>query len=607
MNIRIKLVLLTALTTIAASLPMNMRSAFAQTDMPKNMDQGLRQMVELYRKDPQAAYQMIQDPSALLLPSIQHDEKRPMVDIHLNGTAPMETVVDGLNQMGFTVMATTSFQGGGIEGYMPMDRAAEAAQAKGVRSMSLVFRPIVSVGQANSEAVEVQKVTPVQQAGVQGAGVKVGVLSNSYDTFKRAAGNVAGGDLPGTDNPLGNTTPVTVLEEGTTQNGLDEGQAMLQLIHDIAPKAELGFATANTGEMAFAHNIKALRDKFGANVIVDDIIYPTEPFFSDGDVAQAVDQVAASGIAYFSSAGNNAQNSYQSLYTAVNRQAAQALIDGGQQNLNLAGVPADALSKLTSFHDFDPGPGVDISQKITITGGAVPFSLQWSEPFNLGRVRTDYAAIAFDASGQFVGIINSDNLALDRPLEVGQLPPGEYQLVLAQVGQSNGPRFVKYVGFTNGGPNISGEYFTGAPTVVGHAAAKGGLAVGAVPFKTPNTPEDFTSFGPTPIFFDNQGNLSPNVRFTPRITGVDGTATINVTAAGGAFSFFGTSAAAPNVAGVAALLTEAAGGPGALTPEKLYKVLQFTATDVNTPGFDFATGFGLVNAEKAVQLVRLKK
>jgi Subtilase family len=602
-NIKIKLVLLTAITTIAASLPMNMRSAFAQADMPKNMDQGLRQMVELYRKDPQAAYKMLQDPSALLLPNIQHDEKSPMVDVHLNGTAPMETVVNSLKQMGFTVMATTSFQGGGIEGYMPMDRAAEAAQAKGVRSMSLVFRPIVSVGQANSEAVEVQKVTPVQQAGLQGAGVKVGVLSNSYDTFGRAAGNVAGGDLPGTGNPLGNTTPVTVLQEGTTQNGLDEGQAMLQLIHDIAPKAELGFATALTGEMGFANNIKALRDNFGANVIVDDVFYITEPFFSDGVIAQAVDQVAGSGAAYFSSAGNHAQNSYQSLYTAVNRQAAQALIDGGQQNLNLAGVPAAELSSFTSFHDFDPGPGVDISQTITITGGAVPLSLQWSEPFNLRRVQTDYAALAFNASGQLVGIIDTNNIALDRPLEVGQLPPGEYQLVLAQVGQSNGPRFVKYVGFTNGGPTISGEYF-GAPTVVGHAAARGGLAVGAVPFKTPNTPEDFTSFGPTPIFFDNQGNLRPNVRFTPRITGVDGTATINVTAAGGPFSFFGTSAAAPNVAGVAALLTEAAGGPGKLTPEKLYKVLQFTATDVNTPGFDFATGFGLVNAEKAVQFVK---
>ena len=117
--------------------------------------------------------------------------------------------------------------------------------------------------------------------------------------------------FPGVGNPAGNTEPVVVLEDFPART--DEGRAMLQIVHDLAPKAKLGFATANTGQLGFANNIRALagdpaapnfRAGFKADVIVDDIIYLDEPFFQDGIVAQAVDEVVAKGVSYFSSAGN---------------------------------------------------------------------------------------------------------------------------------------------------------------------------------------------------------------------------------------------------------------------------------------------------------------
>ena len=58
---------------------------------------------------------------------------------------------------------------------------------------------------------------------------------------------------------------------------------MLQIVHDMAPKARLGFATANGGQLNFANNIRSLAGLpgaphavpgFKADVIVDDIIYP---------------------------------------------------------------------------------------------------------------------------------------------------------------------------------------------------------------------------------------------------------------------------------------------------------------------------------------------
>ena len=84
---------------------------------------------------------------------------------------------------------------------------------------------------------------------------------------------------------------------------------MLQIVHDVAPGADLAFATAQGGHANFAANILALRDA-GARVIVDDFIYLREPMFQDGPIAQAVDTVTASGAAYFSAAGNDGRLGY---------------------------------------------------------------------------------------------------------------------------------------------------------------------------------------------------------------------------------------------------------------------------------------------------------
>src|SRR5439155_17067536 len=139
--------------------------------------------------------------------------------------------------------------------------------------------------------------------GLDGSGVTVGVLSDSFNCRGGFGNDTATGDLPAT---------VTVLEDSFS-NCTDEGRAMLQIVYDVAPGADLAFATADHGQANFANNIRALRTA-GANVIVDDVIYFDEPMFQDGVVAQAVDEVVASGVSYFSAAGNEGRNGYDHVF-----------------------------------------------------------------------------------------------------------------------------------------------------------------------------------------------------------------------------------------------------------------------------------------------------
>src|SRR5438552_2538135 len=98
--------------------------------------------------------------------------------------------------------------------------------------------------------------------GVDGSGETVGILSDSFDTAigapTRAATDVATGDLPGVGNPCGHNTPVVVQSDFSGGGQADEGRAMAQLVHDLAPGAHLAFATAFNGDLDFANQITRL-------------------------------------------------------------------------------------------------------------------------------------------------------------------------------------------------------------------------------------------------------------------------------------------------------------------------------------------------------------
>jgi subtilisin family serine protease len=118
--------------------------------------------------------------------------------------------------------------------------------------------------------------------------------------------------------------------------------------------------------------------------------------------------------------------------------------------------------------------------------------------------------------------------------------------------------------------------------------------------------EDFSSDGPRRIFYQADGTpITPGnvlegggvVRQKPDIAAADGVVT-TLPASTGLNPFFGTSAAAPHAAAVAALLKSF---KPALTPQRIRSILTRTALDIEASGVDQDSGYGIVMANRALQ------
>jgi hypothetical protein len=461
---------------------------------------------------------------------------------------------------------------------------------------------ITWVGSVTSQADAVMNAgTGRATFGVDGTGIKIGVISDSYNVGGGAAAGIAAGNLPGVGNPNGYLTPVNVVKDAAT--GTNEGRAMIELIHDIAPGAQILFHSAfnNPGaagsppSTTIANAINALR-LAGADIIVDDVGILTAAKYQDEAAAQAVDAAFAAGIAYFSSAGNNSTNAYE-------------------ENLNGTG-PGGPFNDI---HDIDLTAAVDqiLDLGVLAPGRGLRATLQWQDPYASlgGAPTTDLSLAVIDLTNSSGVVFNRNQLAGADPFEFatfanGTGAPINVGLIVDRVAGAAG----KLLSIEVVGPAIADNDDTDSPTIHGHNAAKGAVAVAAQRYNDPglNDVEPFSSEGPTWILFDTAGNplAVPEMRATPQITGIDGTDTSFFPAGGadiepnGFPNFFGTSAAAPHVAAVAALVMERAENLGAnLSPTELYNLLFASTVDIETAGFDDHSGFGRLDAALALSQV----
>jgi subtilisin family serine protease len=458
--------------------------------------------------------------------------------------------------------------------------------------------------------------------GVDGTGSRVGILSDSF--AQRLGGAIDGSGcaqrLTGASPQFSGDLPpeVTVLDDGPPRSR-DEGAGMGEIVHDIAPGADLLFASAYPDEATFAENVAALV-ACGADVLVDDVLYFAEPMFQDGIVAQAEQQAADVGVAVFSAVGNQGSGGIDAVY----RDAVPDADDHGERpNGN-------------DFHDFGGGSRF---AAITIPAGCtLHLVLQWDEPFSgvLGAgASTDLDLYLFKTPSPDAQVLagGTDTQGCARtgaplggdPLEMVSYsnPSAGARTVYAAVDHVCGRADVHFrlVSFPSSCDSSSEFGFEpgvfGGAQIYGHPAAADVAAVAAVFYGEVDSagaatpPEgviDVEPFsargGDVPIALDPHGQPlpAPQARFKPDLTAPDG---VNTSRFGvdsdyddDTFpNFFGTSAAAPHAAAVAALLRQA---HPTLAPTALLDALRMTAIDIETPGRDVWSGAGLVDADAAL-------
>lgn len=462
--------------------------------------------------------------------------------------------------------------------------AGFAARAATVRNeLNNIFNAETNnnfAGSVTSEADATHKAALARTVfGVTGTGVKIGVLSDGVDGYTASQ---ATGDLPAVLNIL----------PGQAGSGR-EGRAMLELIHDIAPEADLYFATAFTSQAGFAQNILDLRTA-GCDIIVDDVTYYAEGVFQDDNVAQSVNTVTSSGALYFSSAGNS-----------------------GNVNDGTAGVWEGDFTDGGSLPLF-PGTVNDFGGGVlynTVTGTTGLVTLKWSDP--LGQSSNDYDIYATNSAGTSI-VDFSTNIqdGNDNAYEYlnYSFPAGYRFYIIKNEGaairalhlNTNRGRLQNATPGVMYGHNAAGSAYTVAATPAG-IPFYSNFPQGPYPdpFNATNVVEGFSSDGPRRIFYNPDGSeiTAGNVLFgtnggtllqKPDITAADGCATTTP----GFETFYGTSAAAPNAAAIAALVKSAF---PALTPAQIRSALISSAIDIETPGADRDAGAGIIMAYEALE------
>jgi Subtilase family/Fibronectin type III domain len=446
---------------------------------------------------------------------------------------------------------------------------------------------VLDVGSVTSQGVVAHAVDKALSTGISGAGTFVCVLSNGVDS---AGARQATGDIP---------TPLYYLT-GQLGSG-DEGTAMLEIVHDMAPGAALGFATGGPSEAQMATNILNLRSVLGCEIIVDDINFPTESAFQDGVIAQAVNSVVASGAMYFSSAVNsgNVTHGFSGTWEGDWADSGVTFPDSG------FAVPAHRFG--TNPYDvLGPGALGNTSQAIT---------LQWSDPW--GASNNDYDLFLVNSSGTTI-IAQSTNTqsGTQDPFELfyctpASCPVGSLIVVTKYSGATRALRVdtrrgTLSVGTTQStfGHNAAATALTVAAVDVAHASG-GSFTGGAA-----DPVESFSSDGPRTMFYNSDGSaITPgNVLFATGggstlakvdLAAADGVATAEP-AGGGLNPFYGTSAAAPHAAAIAALVSSA--NPSA-TATTIKNALFASALDIEAAGWDRDSGVGIVMAPAAIRAV----
>ena len=553
--------------------------------------------------------------------------------------------------------------GNDVGGWLPLEQIESAAARAEVVSIRAAMPHTSGTGPVALQGDYAQRSDVVRSTypSLTGSGITVGVLSDSFNCYAVYAEPGSGVPVSGyagyayngftpdyqTDEATGAMpSGVNVLEEADCLDydaplqppfG-DEGRAMLQIVHEIAPDAGLAFYTAEMSEADFARGITSLASA-GAKVIADDVAYYDEPYFQDGLVAEAIATVEAQGVTYFTAAGNNGDLSYE------NTTPSFVTLSTSGPTANEYLLNFDASGQTTT--DYLP-----VSVPAMMPGDSVAIVLEWDQPYVTGALASGGATsqlnlcvtggsgvTIIDYDGNTVSCTGANALGIDpyqvliiaNPANASRNSAAQELHIIA--GLANGTaapgRIIVSVEDDGIGSSIT-QFATNSATIQGHHNAATAATVGAAfYFNTPRCGtapaqlEPYSSEGGAPILFSDTGArlATPIIRQKPDFVGPDG---VNDTFLGftlassgvtggmldtsitecqnnpGYPNFFGTSAATPHAAGIAALIMQA---NSAATPTQIYAALRSSAVPMSSSTPNYNSGYGFIQADAALALI----
>lgn len=492
-------------------------------DAPKHakLDSRLAKASDAHRKEGAAHAKDIATQSGLEL----RDDR---VTVIAQAADRADAVASAARSQGLTIVQT---YGNLVQLLVPITALDTFANDPSVRFLR---PPIFSFdSEITSEGVGLIGANTWQTAGFDGTGVKVAIVDRGFEGYT---------SLLGTDLPASVDTSCT---QRPLQNGVLHGKAIAEIVHDVAPGAQMYLAAMST-EVELGNAVDCLIGK-GVNVINESVGWVYEaPGDGTGVVNGILDKAAANGIFWANSAGNTAQRHWRGTWADING-------DGWQ--------------------DWTPLDGQD--DLYANAGDTIVAGLRWDDPW--GASCNDYDLYLYRwSTGALVASSTNVQSCSQNPLEtISYVVPvtDGYYFKIRRVNATRAPVF-ELISIYH---DLRFQSASGSLPHPSDNASNGVMIVGAVPWSSPTQLEPFSAQGPT-----TDGRIKPDIVGPDRTSG-------NTYGPGG---FTGTSAGSAHVAGAAVLVKQAY---PAYTPAEIRAFLEGRAVDLGPAGKDNQFGVGRLN------------
>lgn len=449
-----------------------------------------------------------------------------------------------------------------VQVFLPPESIKDLAPWGEIKIIKLPVTPEASGNTVRSEGLSIGNINNWHSNGITGENVRMGVLDVGFSGY---------GSLVGSELPVNTTAVYTGAQADFYSTG--HGTACAEIIHDVAPDADLYLVNVADLDVDYISavnwleqkNVDIISSSMGLNLrtfcyYIHHLLYSSH--FNQGyastqleelseiqeTISFKVNQTVSGGITWVQAAGNSAQSRWTGYFHDSDK---------------------------NGFHNF---AGNDVFNEITFLhyGEPIYIVLAWAKE-NDFVTTDDYDLYIYNEStGRVVSQSFLDQRDTNLGFESCEITPHpyyRYSIAIKKYAGSN-----QEVTIMIGYEDIANLEYNSPEKTINNGtpnADEAVISVGAVPYYNPYVIEDFSSQGP-----------GENGLVKPDLVAPDAVSTVSYER-----PFYGTSAAAPHVAGVSALIKQRY---PSYSPRQMKQYLESNALDLGAPGKDNVYGSGFV-------------